>query len=118
VHFSAAFYLPLEGLNLEGGYAASHNMKLAEYSDRRWSVGGIYAANPTLQRIISVEGLPLHLHGVETRSRHGGHIIKVRTDGLKVQAWPLKDLVMRIRNLDQTWLPVRNVGFRPGNAGN
>ena len=115
VHFSAAFYLPLEGLNLEGGYAASHNMKLAEFYDRRWNIGGIYAANPTLQRIISVEGLPLHLHGVETRSRHGGHIIKLRTEGAEVKVWPLKDLVMRIRNLDHTWLPVRNVG-RPGDV--
>lgn len=107
VHFSAAFYLPLEGLDLSNGYEASRNMKLVEYYDRHWQAGGIYAANPTLQRIISVEGLPLHLHGMETGTQHGGHLIKLQTSGVTVHIWPLKDLVMRIRNLEQSWLAVR-----------
>ena len=106
-HFSAAFYLPLEGLDLSAGYEASNNMKLVEYHDRHWQAGGIYAANPTLQRIISVEGLPLHLHGLETGAHHGGHLIKLQTSGVTVHIWPLKDLVMRIRNLDHSWLIAR-----------
>lgn len=107
VQFSAASYLPLEGLSLEGGYAASRSMKLAEFSDRHWKAGGIHAAHPTLQRIISVEGLPLHLHGLEMDSRHGGHVIRMSGEGLEVKVSPLRDLVMRIRNLDHTWLPER-----------
>jgi len=27
----------------------------------------------------------------------------------EVTVWPLQDLVMQIKNLDQTWLPIRNL---------
>jgi hypothetical protein len=35
----------------------------------------------------------------------------MRGNGFRVKVSPLKDLVMRIRNLDHTWLPVRNVSI-------
>lgn len=107
---AAAFYLPLEGLDLSHGYNAKNNLKLAEYpAGNEWEVGGIYAANPTLQRIISVEGLPLHLHGSSPELGQGGHIVKMGVAPARVTVWPLQDLVMQIKNLDQTWLPVRNL---------
>jgi alpha-acetolactate decarboxylase len=112
VRFASAFYLPLEGLKLVDGYNAKNNLKLSEHQDGDWSIGGIYAANPTLQNIISVEGLPLHLHGYEKSSRLGGHIIQIKTSGLQVSIWPLKDLVMELKNLDVAWKPIRNLALR------
>ena len=73
----AAFYLPLEGLDLSHGYDASNNLKLADYSGGQWEVSGVYAANPTLQRMISVEGLPLHLHGFCAQRKQGGHVVRM-----------------------------------------
>lgn len=105
----AAFYLPLEGLDLSHGYNAANNLKLAEFSGDEWDVGGIYAANPTLQKMISVEGLPLHLHGSGGAPLRGGHVAKLAVESARVTVWPLQDLVLRIRNLDQAWLPVRNL---------
>ncbi|MEM1156956.1 MAG: hypothetical protein AAF571_12135 [Verrucomicrobiota bacterium] len=111
--YASAFYLPLEGLNLEDGYNAADNLKLAEHGAGKWEVSGIYAANPTLQNIISVEGLPLHLHGRETETQVGGHVIQLTVTSAMVRIWPLKDLDLKILNLDQTWRPVRNLSL-PG----
>jgi hypothetical protein len=112
VRYASAFYLPLEGLKLVDGYNAKNNLKLAEHEKGDWSIGGIYAANPTLQNIISVEGLPLHLHGYEKESRVGGHVIQIKTAGCRVTVWPLKDLVMELKNLDVAWKPVRNLSLK------
>jgi alpha-acetolactate decarboxylase len=111
VRFASAFYLPLEGLKLSDGYNAKNNLKLSEHEQGYWSIGGIYAANPTLQNIISVEGLPLHLHGYEKQSRLGGHITQIKTSGCSVKVWPIKDLVMELKNLDQAWKPMRNLAL-------
>ncbi|NJK91143.1 MAG: DUF45 domain-containing protein [Blastochloris sp.] len=113
LRFASAFYLPLEGLKLVDGYNAKNNLKLASHEAGTWNIGGIYAANPTLQNIISVEGLPLHLHGYEESSRLGGHIIQIQTHGLSVRVWPLKDLVMQLHNLDVAWQPIRNLALKP-----
>ncbi len=111
VKYASAFYLPLEGLELKDGYNAADNLKLAESEADTWQVGGIYAANPTLQHIISVEGLPLHLHGQEEGSGNGGHVIQLQVESAEIQLWPLKDLKMEIRNLDKTWVPIRNLSL-------
>ncbi len=86
-------------------------MKLAECGPGEWSAGGIYAANPTIQNMISIAGHPLHLHGFETQSQHGGHIVRMKTSGVKVYLWPIKDLMMEIKNLDQAWQPIRNLSL-------
>jgi len=112
VKYASAFYLPLEGLKLVDGYNAKNNLKLAEHEKGDWCVGGIYAANPTIQNIISVEGLPLHLHGYEKESRVGGHVIQIQTLGARVTVWPLKDLVMELKNLDVAWKPMRNLALK------
>jgi|GEM_PF-420361 len=111
VSYATAFYLPLEGLKLTDGYNAKNNLKLAEYGPGQWSVGGIYAANPTVQNIISVATHPLHIHGFETGSNCGGHIVRMKTGGVKISVWPLKDLVMEIKNLDVSWQPIRNLSL-------
>ena len=109
--YAAAFYLPLEGLELKDGYNAADNLKLAEHGEGQWSAKGIYAANPTLQRIISVEGLPLHLHGYETGQRIGGHLIQLEAEQAEIRINPLSDLTLKIHNLEQVWHPVRNLNL-------
>jgi hypothetical protein len=109
VTVSAAFYLPLEGLDLSHGYDARDNLKIAEFADGLWTAGGIYAANPTVQRMISVEGLPLHLHGTNDLTGQGGHLVRLSVEKATVRVWTLQDLVLQIRNLDQAWLPIRNL---------
>ena len=76
----------------------------------RWLVPGLFAANPTVQNIVSVLGRPVHLHGRSLDSNVGGHIASA-TSGptLNAELWPLQDLVMRIRDLDTAWLPVRDL---------
>ncbi|MDX2226125.1 MAG: acetolactate decarboxylase [Verrucomicrobiae bacterium] len=109
VRYASAFYLPLEGLKLTEGYNAANNLKLAAHDGGHWSVGGIYAVNPTIQEITSIVGHPLHLHGYETRERLGGHIVNLQTPGVTVTVWPVRDLVMEVRNLDVAWQPIRNL---------
>ncbi|MEM6821449.1 MAG: acetolactate decarboxylase, partial [Verrucomicrobiota bacterium] len=100
VEYSTAFYLPLEGIDLSAGYKANGSLKTATRENGIWKMGGVFAANVTLQRMLSVEGLPAHLHGYETSTRVGGHIIRMEAENIKVKIWPLKDLIMKIRNLD------------------
>jgi hypothetical protein len=76
----------------------------------RWDLRGLYALNPTLQRMVSVEGHALHLHGHAPAVALGGHLataIPRRPTHLTV--WPLQDLVLRIRDIDVAWLPVKEL---------
>jgi hypothetical protein len=76
----------------------------------RWRASGLFAANPTVQNIISVLGRPVHLHGRSMDSNVGGHIASASSGTtLSAELWPLQDLVMRIRDLDTAWLPVRDL---------
>jgi len=107
VNYAAAFHLPLEGLGESDCYDADDSFRLAEREGGTWQVRGVYAANTTLQRIISVEGLPLHLHGYEETEMMGGHLSEVVTDSLEANIFPLKDFLLEIKNLDRAHLPVR-----------
>lgn len=109
VNYAAAFHLPLEGLGNSDCYSAEDSFRLAQREGGSWNVSGVYAANPTLQRIISVEGLPLHLHGYEETDRMGGHLSEVVADSLEATIYPLQDFLLEIRNLDRAHLPVRPV---------
>jgi hypothetical protein len=109
VEYAAAYHLPLEGVDLTDGYSARDIFRLAEHEGGTWRVGGIYAANATLQRIISVEGLPLHLHGYEEALMVGGHVTKLEGEAVEVRVWPLKDFLLEIKNLDRERVAVREV---------
>jgi hypothetical protein len=111
VEFTAAYHLPLGGLDLSNGYTLEDNFKFGQSSQGQWRLSGVYAVNPTLQNMISVEGLPLHFHGYDPESRYGGHITQALVSSETViSVWPLKDLLVQIKNLDRAWLPVRELG--------
>lgn len=77
------------------------NLQLSELKEVIWEAGGIYAANPTVQRIISVPGRPLPPHGQELGSDLGGHVIQLSVSNAEISVWPLKDLKLEILNLEK-----------------
>jgi hypothetical protein len=110
VEYAAAYHLPLVGVDFSEGYRARDIFRLAEHEGGCWRAGGVYAANETLQRIISVAGLPLHLHGYEEKLKVGGHLTRVEAESVNVSVWPLKDFLLEIKNLDRERVAVREVG--------
>lgn len=110
VEYASAFYLPLEGLDLEDLYHADDHFRLGSHEEGKWTGRGVYAANPTLQRIISVEGLPLHVHGWEQALRIGGHVSRATVgEGVSVRVWVLRDFLLEIRNLDKETVAARRL---------
>jgi hypothetical protein len=104
--YEEASHIPLGGASSFDALGKEHGRAEGE----RWRVSGLFAANPTVQNIISVLGRPVHLHGRSVDSNVGGHIVSAtRGAALTAELWPLQDLVMRIRDLDTAWLPIRDV---------
>jgi hypothetical protein len=69
--------------------------------DDEWRALGIYAANPTIQSIVSHGVAAVHLHGQVGEPRQGGHVNgAVATAATEVEVRPLPHLVMRIHGLD------------------
>ena len=104
VDHQSACHLPLGGAGSLDGAESVRGVTGPE----PWSLAGLYSANPTVQAVVSAPGSPLHLHGHAGTSRVGGHVRQVTAtrDGT-VELLPLRDLVVRIRDLDTATLPVR-----------
>lgn len=51
---------------------------------------------------------------VKAEIGQGGHIVTMEVESAQVTVWPLQDLVMQIKNIDQTWLPIRNMAASTG----
>ena len=104
--YEEASHIPLGGVPTFDALGKEHGRAEGE----RWRVSGLYAANPTVQNIISVPGRPVHLHGRSVDSNVGGHIVSATSRAmLTAEVWRLQDLVMRIHDLDTAWLPVRDL---------
>src|SRR5438046_9360123 len=69
-NYEEASHIPLGGAPSFDALGKEHGRAERE----RWRVSGLFAANPTVQNIISVLGRPVHLHGRSTDSNVGGHI--------------------------------------------
>jgi hypothetical protein len=86
-----------------GGIADERPARATQYHSvvEPWEALGIYAANPTIQSIVSQGLAAVHLHGRAGAPACGGHFNHASaTSSTRVHAWPLADLVMRIHNLD------------------
>jgi len=104
--YEEASHIPLGGAASFDALGKEHGHAEGE----RWRVSGLFAANPTVQNIISVLGRPVHLHGRSVETNVGGHVASATSGAaLTAELWPLQDLVMRIRDLDTAWLPVRDL---------
>jgi hypothetical protein len=97
VRYQVMCHLPVGGIRPEHEAVA----KQQRSDDDEWRALGIYAANPTIQSIVSHGVAAVHLHGQVGDPRQGGHVNgAVATDATVVEARPLPHLVMRIHNLD------------------
>ena len=108
VKSTAACYIPIGGLELSEGYSLKDNFKFIEYQTGDWSMQGLYGINPTIQQVLSVPGHPLHIHGYEINEKRGGHINEAfSTSSTRVTVYPIKDINIRIKDLDKALLPVK-----------
>jgi len=94
-----AYNIPLGGLKLEEGYVSDDVFRYGDYGAGQWRMVGVFVANPSLQPLISVPGLPLHLHGFLPDQLVGGHIVQAMTDDVEVTIHPLDDLNLTIHNV-------------------
>jgi hypothetical protein len=97
VQYQVMCHLPVGGIRPDDEAVAHQERR----EDDEWRALGIYAANPTIQSIVSHGVAAVHLHGQVGTPRQGGHVnAAVAVDGTTVEVWPLAHLVMRIHGLD------------------
>ena len=66
-----------------------------------WDALGLYAANPTIQAVVSHGVAAVHFHARGGSPLRGGHLNSAVAGGSTVvEAWPIGELVIRIRDLD------------------
>jgi hypothetical protein len=108
VDYQAMCRIPLGGVM--AGTGATAELLFAQAGAEPWNAIGIYAANPTVQNVVSVPDHALHLHGYSRETRQGGHINRaLPAEEITVEVWPVKDLLIRIHDLDTALLPVRDL---------
>lgn len=107
VRFTAAYHLPLTGLDLSKGHVGEDHFRTGEAEQEEWVMNGLYAANPSLHPLISVPGVPVHLHGYMPGPMRGGHINSASASGITVTVWPVDDLTMKLFNIARAMNPVR-----------
>ncbi|MFQ5594566.1 MAG: S-adenosyl-l-methionine hydroxide adenosyltransferase family protein, partial [Anaerolineae bacterium] len=95
VKTTVAYNIPLTGLDLSGGYVGSDYFRFGQYITATWTIDGLYAAAPALQRIVSTAGHPLHLHGYQTETMLGGHVGSATAISVTATIWPLSQVNTR-----------------------
>jgi len=104
--YTTCCHIPIGGFaELEGDIYSA--FKEGTVLEKMWDLRGLYALNPTVQKMISVEGHPLHLHGHTDESQIAGHLTKALPEATgRIRMWPIQDLKLTIRDLNAAWLPV------------
>jgi 2-iminobutanoate/2-iminopropanoate deaminase len=92
VKTSIVYHIPLEGLDLSGGYVGDDYFRFGDYITSTWTLNGLYGAEADMQALISTPGHPLHLHGYQNASMRGGHVISARVINATVTVWPMARL--------------------------
>ena len=86
------------------GGVAQHRPAVARQAHENvgpWEALGVYAANPTIQAVVSHGVASVHLHARSGAPLHGGHLNRALAGASTVvEAWPIGELVVRIRDLD------------------
>ena len=110
VDYQAICHIPLGGVGAGSDGMAQAGVQFGRAEGDTWHATGVYAANPTVQNVVSIPGHPLHLHGYSAETREGGHINRALSGAeVTVEVWPVRDLLVRIHDLDTAWLPVREL---------
>lgn len=91
--------------------------KIAGTTALPWKALGLYSANPTIQAMLSHGDAAVHLHG-HVPGVAGGHLNGATAAAVEVTAWPIFELVLRIRNLATAWqaAPQRTPGPYPADT--
>lgn len=109
VRYTTLCHIPAGGIREDAEGRFEHGAS----QGKSWSLRGVYATNPTIQDMVSVPGSPLHLHGYSATAGIGGHVAAAHPEKpVRVTVWPIKDLVLRIHNLDVAWLPTKELSAR------
>lgn len=97
VRYQVMCHLPIGGIRPDHEAVAKQEWR----DDDEWRALGIYAANPTIQSIVSHGVAAVHLHGQAGVPLQGGHVNSaVATAAATVDIRPIPHLVMRIHGLD------------------
>jgi hypothetical protein len=104
--YQAMCHIPLGGVTPDRPAVA----RVRTTHDGTWSLSGLFSANPTIRSMLAHESLAAHLHGRDAATGQGGHLNTGRAGAdVVVEVWPLRDLVVRISDLNAEWLPVRDL---------
>jgi predicted DNA-binding protein with PD1-like motif len=93
-----------------GGIAEDRPARADEHhaEGQQWEAVGLYAANPTIQSVVSHGVAAVHLHARVGDPARGGHVNRATASATtSVVAWPIHELVLRIRDLDVAIRPTR-----------
>ncbi|HVF33563.1 MAG TPA: hypothetical protein VM933_11060 [Acidimicrobiales bacterium] len=104
VAYQVMCHIPIGGTTAEDAPVARQRHE----EDATWEAVGIYAANATVQSVVSHGVAAVHLHARLSRESRGGHVnAAVAGPGTAVRVFPLRDLVVRIRDLDEAMRAAR-----------
>ncbi|MBM4451824.1 MAG: acetolactate decarboxylase [Chloroflexi bacterium] len=65
--------------------------------EREWGFVGFYALTENDQEIISIDGHPVHLHGMTGDGSHGGHLVQANAVDAEVTIYPIGQYILRNR---------------------
>jgi hypothetical protein len=106
VAYQVMCHIPIGGIRADHEAVARQRRRESD----RWHAVGIYAANPTIQSIVSHGVASVHLHGMSGEPKQGGHLNAAdATEGTRVDVWPLGELLLRIRALDVAVRPMSDL---------
>jgi hypothetical protein len=111
VAYQVMCHIPLNGIRDDDRPVAQQRHE----EGAAWEALGLYAANPTVQAVVSHGVAAVHLHGRLDDPPRGGHVNDaIAGPGTVVRVFPLRDLVVRIRDLDVAVLNEAPRGPRRG----
>jgi alpha-acetolactate decarboxylase len=94
VNTSVVYNLPLTGFVFVDGRVSTDIFHYIDYEEpSNWVIDGVYAADEEGQKIISLPGAPLHLHGYGQDEAVGGHIQRASATQITVTIYPLETIV-------------------------
>jgi hypothetical protein len=99
VNTSVAHYFPETGFVLVDGRVSPEIFHFIDYEEpAAWILDGVYAADEEGQLIISLPGVPLHLHGYQQDAPIGGHIQRATAEQVTLTIYPLATIVQTLED--------------------
>lgn len=91
VHLSIADRLP------KNANEKLESALIAVNEEREWEFVGFYAQGEESQKLLSVPGHPVHLHGKTLENDYGGHVQKANSIASQVAIYAIDEYVLRNR---------------------